>query len=212
MRRFPPRRMSSRCRSLAQGRARQIAVHLGAGDWITVDSCKDQTTGENSLLSYFDQIKVVPSQQVALLVGTHAHDDHVAGISEVYAAASRAQFVSSSALTSKEFFASVEADADIDEQLGQSVRGEYRRVLDEAKSRARKSPELIHLKRAIEQRELWKRTATTLVPSARVVALSPSDLAATRSLQLIAERGGQSWRSETARSGRPQRVCRRALG
>lgn len=169
------------------GKGEAIAVHLGGGDWITVDSCRDQTSGRHALLQYFDQIEAEASSRVRLVVGTHAHDDHVAGLAELHAAASNAQFVTSTALTSTEFFAAVAADAAIEAQLRQSVRREYREILAQVSARGLLGDGRRPLVRAIEQRELWARPASNALPPARVLALSPSDEAITRSLRYLAE-------------------------
>lgn len=169
------------------GKGEAIAVHLGGGDWITVDSCRDQTTGENAVLTYFSEIGVDPATALRLVVGTHAHDDHIAGISEIYAAACSAQFVTSRAVTSTEFYATLEADADIEKQLRQAVRKEYRKVFTEVESRGKLSDGRRPMLSAWEQRELWSRPETDQHASARVLALSPSEDAVDRSLAILAE-------------------------
>lgn len=163
------------------GKGEAIAVHLGGDDWITVDSCVEQKTGDHPVLRYFDDIGVDASEQVHLVVGTHAHDDHVAGISSLFEAASSAQFVSSPALTSEEFLASVEADEDIEAQLRKTVRNEYRLLVAQVLGRGLDASGRGSWLHAIEQRVLWERTASDALASARVIALSPSDVAIIRS-------------------------------
>ena len=168
------------------GRGEAIAVHVGSGQWLTVDSCMDQTTGSHVLLDYFDEIGVDPSHQVRLVVGTHAHDDHIAGISTLYAAAKDAQFVTSSALTSSEFFSALEADLDIDEQLRQSVRREYRAIFDEVERRGLLPDGRTPIIHAVEQRVIWNGAKSGL-PGTMVTALSPSDRAVSRALSNLAQ-------------------------
>lgn len=167
------------------GKGEAIAVHLGNSQWITVDSCRDQSTKQNPTLEYFSRIGVEVARDVRLVVGTHAHDDHIAGISEIFAAARDAQFVTSTALTSTEFYASVVADADIESQLRQSVRAEYRKVILEARDRGKFPDGRRPILKALEQKELWSRSADRDVPYSRVVALSPSDEAIDRSMELL---------------------------
>lgn len=167
------------------GRGEAVLVHMGGNDWVTVDSCIDQVTQLNPVLEYLDHVGVEVSDAVKLVVGTHAHDDHIAGISNLFQRAESAQLVLSSALTSTEFFAQVEADHDIEKQLRLSVRAEYRSVLAEAQLRRTRG--LSKLKRAVSQRLLWSREASPDLPAASIIALSPSDEAVTRALGFLAE-------------------------
>lgn len=169
------------------GKGEAIAVHLGAGDWMTVDSCKDVATGVHPVMRYFEDIAVDVATQVKLVVGTHAHDDHMAGIGELFAAAKGAKFVSSSAIHSREFFATVEADADIEKQTGVAVRAEYRAVLEEVRRRGSSTVGIKPLMRAVEQLPIWTRPASADVPGARVVALSPSHGAVDNALVALAQ-------------------------
>jgi beta-lactamase superfamily II metal-dependent hydrolase len=169
------------------GRGEAIAVHMGAGDWITVDSCVDQTTGKHPLLQYFSATNVEVKTQVRLVVGTHAHDDHLAGISRVFDEAQDAQFVSSAALTSEEFYNQMEADEDIEGQLGISVRSEYRAVYDEVQRRKKLPDGRYPMLKATQERVLWSRPQSPRAPSARVLALSPSDRAIERAQRNLAE-------------------------
>ena len=162
-------------------------MHLGKGDWITVDSCKDQPSGEHPLLAYFAEIGVDVSTQVHRVVGTHAHDDHVAGIADLFAAAKSARFVSSSAVTSREFFASVRADENIEAEIAQSVRSEYRGVFTEVRRRGRRRTADKPMMRAVEQLPIWTRAGSSGAPHALVLALSPSHHAVTRALDRLAE-------------------------
>jgi beta-lactamase superfamily II metal-dependent hydrolase len=184
------------------GKGEALAVHLGGGDWITVDSCNDQVTREHPVLSYLSSIGVEPASQIRLVVGTHAHDDHIAGISELFAAASSATFIVSSAVTSPEFFATMEADADIEGQIRQTIRAEYRAVMEEVERRGR-SNGLKPMKRALEQLTLWSREAVEDLPAARVLALSPSDEAVTRSLQLLAQGSAKASQRRRLSAGDP---------
>lgn len=169
------------------GKGEAVAVHLGGGDWITVDSCRDQVTDTHPVLSYFQDIGVDIDKQVHLVVGTHAHDDHVAGISQLFAAATGAKYVSSPAQTAEEFFAAVEADADIESELRTSTRAEFREVRAEIVRRGRSGQGKSPWRLAVEQKVLWERKASSVLPAARVLALSPSDDAIHRAQEYLAE-------------------------
>lgn len=168
------------------GKGECIAVHLGAGDWMIVDSCIDQATGRQPALDYLQSINVDLSAQVKVVLATHAHDDHIAGISAVYEAAENSVLILSSASTSEEFFAAVEADAEIEKLLRKSVRAEYRRLLEIAEQRGRARANWPPLKRAVEGLELWSRRSGGDVPLAWVRSLSPSHHAVTRAQAALA--------------------------
>lgn len=81
-------------------------IHLGNDNWIVVDSCLDSETKNPVAIDYLASIKVDPSR-VRLVVATHWHDDHVRGMAKQLAVFSSAKFCASSALTAKEFRATV---------------------------------------------------------------------------------------------------------
>lgn len=169
------------------GKGEAVAVHLGGGDWITIDSCRDQLTRTNAVLNYFKEIGVDVTKDVRLVVATHAHDDHVAGIAELYKTATEAQLVLAPAMTSEEFFAEVIADIDIEDRLRQSVRREYKELLEIAGSRGKFKDGRRPMTRAAEQKILWERAATEALPGARVVSLSPSEEAFERAQRMLAQ-------------------------
>lgn len=102
-----------------------------------------------------------------------------------------ARFVASSALIAEEFLADVGADEEIEKLLKKSVRSEYRRVMEEAQRRS-KSAGVLPFTRAVEQRVLYSRAGSASAPSAKVIALSPSDQATERARQRFAMGLGQA--------------------
>jgi hypothetical protein len=86
-----------------------ILVHVGAGRWLIVDSCVDRAKHRPVALAYFDEIGVSPSS-VELVLATHWHDDHVAGIDEVVSACTTAQFWCPDSLRCPEFLQLVGID------------------------------------------------------------------------------------------------------
>lgn len=180
------------------GKGEAIAVHLGNGDWLTVDSCRDVGTGEHPVLRYFEAVGVDVATQLKMVVATHAHDDHMNGIGELFSAAKAATFVSSNAVHSRELYALVETDAEISRQTGVAVRSEFRSVLQEVKSRGRSTTGLKPLIHAIEQLSLWSRASTKDISGAQVLALSPSHESVTNAWDYIAE--------GTARAGQLKRL------
>ncbi|MET4153509.1 MBL fold metallo-hydrolase [Bradyrhizobium sp. RT7b] len=87
-----------------------IVAHIGAGHWLVVDSCIDKQTQTPVALAYFNELGIDPATSVDLVLATHWHDDHVAGIDEVMAACPNAQFWCSDALRSPEFLQLTEVD------------------------------------------------------------------------------------------------------
>jgi beta-lactamase superfamily II metal-dependent hydrolase len=84
------------------GYGESVVIHLGLGNWVIVDSCRDPVTRAVAPLDYLTKIGVDPSA-VRLIIATHWHDDHVRGLSEVVEACKNADFVCASALTRTEF-------------------------------------------------------------------------------------------------------------
>ena len=150
-----------------------------------VDSCVDQSNGSPPAFGYLTEIGVDVANRVHLVVGTHAHDDHIAGIGDAFVAASSARFVCSSALTRDEFYALVQADADISAEFRESIRAEYGKVFAEVARRGKRNHRA-WLTRAVEGRVLWERPQAGSIPAARVTALSPSDRAVTRAIAALA--------------------------
>lgn len=183
------------------GRGEGVLLHLGAGDWITVDSCIERRPKQGSthpVLNYLDEIGVDAASAIRCVVATHAHDDHTAGIGELYRRSADAQFVKSAAFTSTEFYAAVEADESIRRRLRQSVRREFAAVEEEALRRGRFADGRAPIRQAHAQRVLWSRSATAAAPAAAVIALSPSDFSVHRAQTLVA--------SGSARVGDRQRL------
>lgn len=172
----PPDRDTIEVSIFGPGKGESIAVHLGYGRWIVVDSCIDQADRTIPALDYLRRIGVDLAKDVLMVVGTHAHDDHIAGISSVFEACESALFVCSSAGTLEEFHALVEDDRRGHEVLRVSSYSEYRAIFDLIKSRGRTSGRA-QLRWAIENRALLELEGDG---SARVLALSPSDEAVVR--------------------------------
>jgi hypothetical protein len=85
-----------------------LLAHVGAGRWVIIDSCINRLVQKPAALEYFDAIGADPAASVDLILATHWHDDHVAGIDLVVEACPKAVFWCSDALQTPEFLALLE--------------------------------------------------------------------------------------------------------
>lgn len=72
-------------------------IHVGDGDWVIVDSCRDQATGRPVALDYLHALNVDIRNRVQMVVASHWHDDHINGLDELLCEAHNARFVNSAA-------------------------------------------------------------------------------------------------------------------
>jgi len=90
------------------GYGEAIAVHLGDGAWLLIDSCIDPDAGAPASGAYLKKIGVGPDQ-VRTIVASHWHDDHVRGISQLATTHPEADFVVSAVFNDKEALAFLSA-------------------------------------------------------------------------------------------------------
>lgn len=83
------------------GYGEAIAIHVGEGEWILVDSCLNSKTRRPASLEYLDSIGVRPAA-VKSVVASHWHDDHVRGLSQLVEYYSGAELCISSVFDDKE--------------------------------------------------------------------------------------------------------------
>lgn len=76
---------------LGRGFGESIVLHIGDGDWVVIDSLLDKSKN-SAPREYLESLGVAP-ERVKVVVATHWHDDHVGGISKLYAWASSAKLV-----------------------------------------------------------------------------------------------------------------------
>lgn len=109
-----------------------VLVHLGAGDWLMVDSCHGKGRKRPAALEYLDDIGASASK-IKIIVATHWHDDHVRGISKVYEEARAAAFYVADLFRPDEFKAMT---APWGASKFTSGVGELARVAQEAQARS----------------------------------------------------------------------------
>ena len=88
------------------GYGESIALHVGDGAWVLVDSCID-LAGEPRALRYLTDLGVDPARDVRLIVATHWHDDHIRGMTKLVSSCNNAEFCCASVLCKQEFLAVV---------------------------------------------------------------------------------------------------------
>lgn len=74
-----------------------VLVHIGDGDWIVIDSCRERQSGGPIALEYLNRLGVDVASRIKLVVATHWHDDHIQGLADVLRFAKAAKFVNSAA-------------------------------------------------------------------------------------------------------------------
>lgn len=179
--RVAPRDAEVEVSVIGRGYGECIVVHLGWGDWLVVDCClkeKDPPAPYPAL--YLDELGV-GFDRVSLLLASHWHDDHVAGLGALTNLCTQARFLTPEALRSREFVALVLAPGE--EPAGRISSGirEMRSVLETLRDR-RQEPQLAladqrcfsDVKDGVE-REVW--------------VLSPSNAASLRARRAFIQEG-----------------------
>ncbi len=90
------------------GYGESIALHIGDGVWMIVDSCIDDER-EPRALRYLENLGLDPAHAVALVVATHWHDDHIRGMARLLDACSQASFCCAAVFCQQEFLSAVAA-------------------------------------------------------------------------------------------------------
>jgi len=87
------------------GYGEALALHLGFGKWILVDSCLEPKSGKPAQLQYLESLGIDVSSAVKLIVATHWHDDHVQGMGSLVRECKSAVVAVPAALKSQHFSA-----------------------------------------------------------------------------------------------------------
>jgi hypothetical protein len=156
------------------GVGESVVVHLGAGEWLVVDSCVERSSTEPVALRYLKRLGVDPARAIKLVVVTHWHDDHMRGISQVFRVAQASRFACSAALQRREFYTLVASRERA--MISSSGIDEFAEVLEILSARAPvgASTAGIGPQWATANQRLFQRAAEGESPRAEVFALSPS--------------------------------------
>jgi beta-lactamase superfamily II metal-dependent hydrolase len=156
------------------GTGESVVVHV-AGKWLVIDSYIDSTSKQPAPLQYLKSLNVNLSKDVALVVVTHWHNDHIRGISSVIRECTAAKVVMSSAFRSEEFRQLVTAygNASNDADLG---LGEFQKVFRNLVETNRK------VSLASMDKLLYTVTSMDAASNVAVHSLSPSDAGVLRAI------------------------------
>jgi hypothetical protein len=147
-----------------------IVLHLTQNQWVIIDSCRGADSKRAAALEYLAELSVDVAKDVRLVVATHYHDDHIAGLGEVFEACKKAHFACSVALKCSDWKKLVGIYRSYLLPGGSGV-DELTRVMDELQTRG-KLREVIAPLFCVAGREI----AEPIVNSpATIKCLSPSD-------------------------------------
>jgi hypothetical protein len=141
-----------------------------------VDSCLHAPSGEPAALEYLAALGVT-TDNVAIVVATHWHDDHVAGLAAVVDACDGAEFYFSAMLREDEFLQLLESGRRL--RMADSGVTELARIDDIYEERRRRSGRRRRL--TGPNRVLWDRDGS------HVRALAPSDAGVIDSMRFVAQ-------------------------
>lgn len=163
-----------------------VLAHLGAGEWLVVDSCVDQRSQRQPALAYLDAIGVDPGTAVVAVVASHWHTDHVRGISEVVADCVSAEFWVSEALSSSELLLMTRRFGK-DRASKHNPFREFYAVAERLHVRREAGETAPPVAVAGARTLLWRRPVGDRDPGCEVLALSPSPTSVQRAWEVLAD-------------------------
>jgi len=161
------------------GFGESMAVHLGDGRWMIVDSCVSPSMGRPAL-DYLAEINVDCRTAVVAVVATHWHDDHVRGFAEVVSQCEGATVFLGSALQQHEFLTLV-ASPPTTTRIPPGAR-EFAAVIATLRERRNGGRSADVVSRLVTEQTIVDESAMS-----RVVALSPSSAAVEDAISAFAD-------------------------
>jgi len=141
-------------------------------------------------LQYLGELGLKADSAISLIVVTHWHDDHMAGVSGVLGAATQAKFFCSAALKQREFAELVAASEKVMLKSTTATTGtsEFSSVLNTllARRKARQRTSGVGPEWAMENTLIYRRAVSGGVPACEISGLAPSSASLTRSARGIA--------------------------
>ena len=159
-----------------RGYGESIALHLGKGLWIIVDSCRSSENNEPAALQYLNAIGVDVANSVVLVVASHWHTDHIDGLATIFSQCEAAELVFSIALQSDELLQIYEAFKNHPSSTNNTGLEELHGLITALRDR---SPALRYKHRKPPR---WAKSRTVLFPppyfhglNCIITSFSPSD-------------------------------------
>ncbi len=159
-----------------RGYGESIALHIGGGHWIIVDSCRSSTDDRPAALAYLESIDVDVSKAVRLVVASHWHGDHIDGLGTIFEQCKEAKFVCSIALNSDELLEIHQSYKKHPPSMNKHGLEDLGQIISTLRTRS-PAPRYGHLKSPA-----WAMNHVTLLPPPKlkdinctITALSPSD-------------------------------------
>jgi hypothetical protein len=170
------------------GYGEAIALHIGDGKWILVDSCVEPDSESPASLKYLHDLDVDVENAVRLIVATHWHDDHIRGIGAVFRECKSATISVSNALHSEQFTKFV---ALYDEPTTREKSGiyEFIQILQIVDARKSHHVRIASPRLALADRLIFKDTVrlNSETVEAKVFSLSPSDASVLKAYSAFSE-------------------------
>jgi len=113
-----------------------IVAHLGAGQWLVVDSFLDRESRLPIAIRYLNSLGVDVANAIRVFVVTHWHDDHIGGASALLEASPNARFCCSLALQVDQFYELVGCHTQLPFVSLSSGISEFSGILDILKQRS----------------------------------------------------------------------------
>lgn len=158
-----------------------IVLHFGQGRWFIIDSCLCPETKQPIALQYLQSIGVDVGKQVVGILISHWHSDHIIGASLLLRTCKSAKLYLSSALMSREALHVASLYKKDTFGTGKDIRefSEIIKFLKETGDKDRLVP--------VKSRHTFFDDRNTIPIPARLVALSPSDVAFTQAISQLAQ-------------------------
>lgn len=174
---IPPKLDEIEVSIFGPGFGESIVAHVGNGDWIIIDSCIEEMGRVSKPIEYLKTLGVDPAQSVRIVVATHWHDDHVAGLSGALEACQTAVFCCPDALSNKDFLRLAELYKEAPAGFPTGPE-EIIRAIEISSLRSKTFGKQM-LKWAKADNLIWASS------QARMIALSPSDEMIRRAIEFM---------------------------
>ncbi len=167
-----------------------IALHVGQGNWVLVDSYRKRGELPDNL-EYLQKLDVDVEKAVQLAVATHWHKDHISGFGDLFDACKNADLVISSVLKEPQFLSLISLDIPPGVKSSSSLE-EFTQTLKTYQQRKQTGVNIkLHLATADKVIYSDKVELVSGQIDIKIYALSPSDDAIMHALRLFVQSSPQ---------------------